>query len=213
MAKIAWTRVHAISDLTRARNGHLSGRLDGRHVEGSESSDHHRGSPVIDRDRSLHQDLGTIVIFIQRTKACFVRTVGSPSDERRKGSMIMRSGPPNLPDFSRTATMEYDLLSLQQRVDLSWALDPHRTDDDRGKAWSRDQTTHLTWSDWTAAINCVSRSWFDRGPIALRSGMICHGIEATITTKWSFRSHDRSWPSIRSHERIKRPQKSGKNSL
>ena len=51
---IAWTRVHAIINGARARNGYLSGRLDGRHIEGSESFDHHRGSPVIDRDRGLH---------------------------------------------------------------------------------------------------------------------------------------------------------------
>ena len=74
-ASIGWLRVHAISDLTRARNEHLSGRLDGRRVEGSESFDHHRCSPVIDRDRGLHPDAGTIVIFIERTKSRFIETV------------------------------------------------------------------------------------------------------------------------------------------
>ena len=58
-------------------------------MEGLESSDHHPGSLVIDHDRGLHQDAGTIVIFIERTKSHFVGTVGSPSDERRKG--VIRS--------------------------------------------------------------------------------------------------------------------------
>ena len=62
-----------------------------RHLEGSELSNHHRGSPVIDRD--LHQDARTIMIFIERTKSHFVGTVGSPSDKRRRGSVITRLGP------------------------------------------------------------------------------------------------------------------------
>ena len=60
-----------------------------RHVEGSESSDHRRGSRVIDRDRGLHQDAGTIVIFIEQMASQFVGTVRSPSDGRQKGRLIM----------------------------------------------------------------------------------------------------------------------------
>ena len=36
--------------------------------------------------------------------------------------------------------------------------------------------------------------------------LICHEIEATIVINGSSRLHDRSWPSIRLHDRIKRPK-------
>ena len=57
-----------------------------------------------------------------------------------------------------------------------------------------------------------SRSQLDSGPIAPRSGLIYYEIEATIVINGSSRSHDRSWPSIRLHDRIKRPQNRAKNS-
>ena len=58
----------------------------------------------------------------------------------------------------------------------------------------------------------VARSLRDRGPIAPRSGLIYHEIEATIIINGSSRSHDRSWPSIRLHDRIKQPKNRTKNS-
>ena len=80
-----------------------------------------------------------------------------------------------------------DFLSLWRPVELSRALDLHRT-----TASTLDQLSWLT--------------------IALRSGLIYHEIEATIVLNGSSRSHDRLWPSIRLHDRIKRPQNRAKNS-
>ena len=54
-----------------------------------------------------------------------------------------------------------DLLSPRRRVELFGAPDLHRT----------------------AATKKDSRLWFDRGPIAPRSGLIWHGIEAMINAK------------------------------
>ena len=54
-----------------------------------------------------------------------------------------------------------------------------------------------------------SRSQFDRGPIAPRSGLICHGIEAMTPP----RGIAPMTLSIRSHDRINRPQFLGQNPL
>ena len=61
-ASITWSRSPPIADLTRARNGYLNENLDERHMKGLESSDHHRGSLVIDHDRGLHPDAQTAVM-------------------------------------------------------------------------------------------------------------------------------------------------------
>ena len=64
-------------------------------------------------------------------------------------------------------------------------------------------------------ITIDARSWPDCGaimvPLKRKLRLICHEIEATIVINGSRRPHDRSWPSIRLHDRIKRPQNRAKN--
>ena len=83
VVSIVWTRVPTISDLTRARNGHLSGSLMG-------DTWNDRNRPII---VVAHLSSITIVVFIEWMKSHYFGTVGSPSDERQKGSGITRSGP------------------------------------------------------------------------------------------------------------------------
>ena len=87
---------------------------------------------------------------------------------------------------------------------------------------NRDHSSFITESSprassgiqWRIKITIVARSQLDRGPIVARSLVflkqklrpICHEIEATIVINGSSRLHDRSWPSIRLHDRIKRPK-------
>ena len=62
---------------------------------------------------------------------------------------------------------------------------------------------------WYAGPTIVAH---DRGPIAPQSGLICHEIEATIVITGSSRSDDRSWASIRLHDRINGLQNRAKKS-
>ena len=99
----------------------------------------------------------------------------------------------------------------------STRLDLHRTDDERG-SWSRDRDRpnlpdqirrqRLCWTH-----DSGSRSRFDRGPIAPRSGQIHHQIWSYDASRWWATITVRSWPSIPPHDRIKRLEFSGQNSF
>ena len=87
---------------------------------------------------------------------------------------------------------------------------------------NRDHSSIITESSprassgiqWRIKITILARSRLDRCLIVARSWVflkrklrpICHEIEATIVINGSSRLHDRSWPSIRLHDRIKRPK-------
>ena len=196
---ITWTRVHAIINGARARNGHLSGRLDGRHVEWSESSDHHRGSPVIDFDRGLPQDAGTIVIFIERMAPWVLGTFRSPSDGWQKSINVIagrsRSDGHDALDLSLTLATHLDDWILIERA-ASWGTLCAIVHSPKAIGWQRLKLNH----------DHGSRSRFDRGPIAPRSGLIHRQIGADSSRDWSHdqrqgnRSHDPFNPLPRPHQ-------------
>ena len=74
---------------------------------------------------------------------------------------------------TRSSSDGHDLLSPRRRVELSGALDPHRTDDDRGAAWSRDRDrpTYLIRSDDSdyVRLTIAVRLWSDRPTIGANS--------------------------------------------
>ena len=161
-------------------------------MEGSESSDHHRSSPIIDRDRGLHQDAWTIVIFIERTVAQFVETVGFPSDGRRQGSLIARSRPHvsyliSIRQLGRFVEEIHDRGAIEPR---SWLLQrgikktilPTESDGDR---LSTNITIDARW--WL-------RLKRNQGQFTANSGTTTSSIE-TAPTMPTNRAHDRiKWP-------------------
>ena len=138
-------------------------------MEGSESSDHHRGSPIIDCDRGLHHDAGTIVIFIKQTKSHFIGTVGSPSDQRRKGRVITRSGPTYLisigwPQWSTIPShRSYAWNFFELWIFIEWTMTGAKIDRAIGSLILPDQ---IGRQRSIGPHDCGSRSRFDRGPIA-----------------------------------------------
>ena len=75
---------------------------------------------------------------------------------------------------------------------------------DRRRKWSHhDQAMKIRWQRLKLNHDRGSRSWFDSGLITPRSGLIQRQIQSHDTAKWRAMITVRSWPSNRSHDRIK----------
>ena len=212
-SSIAWTRVHAITNQNTCVKYRLSDP-----------------SKAATWKRQVRSIVTAIVIVIWKHRTAYLTPCGSsgaPDLHQReyhtivighllRGRSYSHCGDAwsvGSPSRKRSRSTAYLATSRDGRILIAQTTIVHQIKRDRAIG-----TILLTWIfigrqrlRWTHDRG--SRSRFDRGLIATGSGLIYREIETTIATKWSSRSHDRSWPSIRSHKQIKRPQKSGENSL